>query len=367
VGCAGRALPYPDDSPPRPHGDLAASPDLSRVDASGASDLSPRDLGVSGDLALGDLAAPPDLSARDLALSPVLTSVDLTIPLLSEFTIPTAQSEAIAIAPGADGNLWFAEYGASKIGRITLEGVITEFALAHGSWPEGVVAGADGNIWFPESARSRVGRITPSGDITEFLLNDAAPSAICAGPDGNLWVTDQKHGQVIRITTAGAVTGFALGGVSLLSIAAGPDGRLWIVDYYGSLQSMNVDGTPGPSYPLSYASGSVAAGPDALWITSGNDRSLLRITPAGMSRGFFIPGYSEPVRAAVAPDQVVWFTGQDQAPGGGGDIGRLATDGTITFSPLKAYSMPVAITIGPDGNVWFTEYNPGAIGRLRRN
>jgi hypothetical protein len=166
-------------------------------------------------LALGDLAAAPNLSARDQALSPDLTSLDLTIPLLSELTIPTAQSEAIAISSGADGNLWFAEYGASKIGRITLEGVITEFPLERYSEPEGIAAGADGNIWFPESGRSRVGRITPSG-------------------------------QVIRVTTAGVAPAFALGGVSLLSIAAGPDGRLWIVDCYGSLQSMNVDGTPGP-------------------------------------------------------------------------------------------------------------------------
>ena len=47
----------------------------------------------------------------------------------TEFQIPTPNSRPKGLTVGPDGNLWFTEYAvnASKIGRITSEGVITEF------------------------------------------------------------------------------------------------------------------------------------------------------------------------------------------------------------------------------------------------
>ncbi len=46
--------------------------------------------------------------------------------------------------------------------------------------PAGITTGPDGNLWFTESAANKIGTITPSGEIHEFPLPtpDARPWAI---------------------------------------------------------------------------------------------------------------------------------------------------------------------------------------------
>jgi virginiamycin B lyase len=57
----------------------------------------------------------------------------------------------MGITAGPDGNLWFTEYGGNKIGRITTAGVITEFPIpTDDSEPWGITSGPDGNLWFTE-------------------------------------------------------------------------------------------------------------------------------------------------------------------------------------------------------------------------
>jgi len=81
------------------------------------------------------------------------------------------------------------------------------------SGPSGITAGPDGNLWFTEIDASKIGRITPSGTITEFPTPTAhsAPAGITAGPDGNLWFTEFEEGDNIgRITTSGTITEFPI-------------------------------------------------------------------------------------------------------------------------------------------------------------
>src|SRR5204863_6975908 len=91
--------------------------------------------------------------------------------------------------------------------------VLTEFPARRtaGSEPAGIVAGPDGNLWFTEYGGSRVGKITPAGVVTEYSLGitfQSGPLVIAAGPDGNLWFTENNSNarRVARITPAGAVT-----------------------------------------------------------------------------------------------------------------------------------------------------------------
>ena len=120
-----------------------------------------------------------------------------------------------AITTGPDGNLWFTESSyqedltgeehLGRIGRITLEGEVTEFSDGIEN-PESITAGCDGNLWFTDLVRGTIGRITPKGKITEFSAPvTQEPDAIPAGPDGNLWFTevddDTGDGQIGRIGT----------------------------------------------------------------------------------------------------------------------------------------------------------------------
>ncbi len=125
---------------------------------------------------------------------------------ITEFTIPTSQSEPEGITAGPDGNVWFTEYGSNKIGRITRKGTFTEFRIPTSqSEPYGITAGLDGNLWFTESASgsNKIGRITPDGVITEFPIptSQSFSEGITAGPDGNLWFTEYGSNKTGRITS----------------------------------------------------------------------------------------------------------------------------------------------------------------------
>ena len=75
--------------------------------------------------------------------------------------MPTAASTPVGITTGPDGNLWFTEHDGNKVGRITPDGTITEFAVptANGG-QSGITAGPDNALWFTENAGNKIGRIT---------------------------------------------------------------------------------------------------------------------------------------------------------------------------------------------------------------
>ena len=125
-----------------------------------------------------------------------------TAGAITEYTIPTANSDTDGIRLGPDGNMWFAESDANKIGRITPGGVITEFPIPTPSTQTGHVApGPDGNLWFAEDDAGKIGRITPAGVITEYPLPTpiSGPHYVEMGPDGNLWVTERDANKVAKV------------------------------------------------------------------------------------------------------------------------------------------------------------------------
>jgi FKBP-type peptidyl-prolyl cis-trans isomerase len=98
---------------------------------------------------------------------------------ITEFPIPTPDSQPRAIALGADGNIWFGHVrgrqdrpdhaGAARSPSSTSR----RPTAARARWRPG----PDGNIWFSEFHAGKIGRITPTGQITEF---DAAAPRIPA-------------------------------------------------------------------------------------------------------------------------------------------------------------------------------------------
>ena len=49
----------------------------------------------------------------------------------SEFTLPSTVSTPIGIDVGSDGHLWFTEKAGNRIGRLSPDGTIVEFAIDH--------------------------------------------------------------------------------------------------------------------------------------------------------------------------------------------------------------------------------------------
>jgi virginiamycin B lyase len=168
---------------------------------------------------------------------------------ITEFPTPTPDSGPRALAAGPDGNVWFSEYRANRIARITPDGHITEFELPRpNSGPGDITAGTDGAMWFVELSGgmdglrtdgNRVGRITMDGQITEYAMpaSNESPVNIALGPDHRLWYT---RGHTLgRVNADGSIDEFPMGeNVRAVGLSAGADRqpprrldtRLWFAD-----------------------------------------------------------------------------------------------------------------------------------------
>ena len=92
------------------------------------------------------------------------------------------------IAPGPDGNMWFTETNAGRIGRITTSGQVLEFRIpTANAGPLGIASGPDGRIWFTEQSANRIGRLDPGqGDLA--AVPTASTWALVVMAVGIAWV-----------------------------------------------------------------------------------------------------------------------------------------------------------------------------------
>jgi streptogramin lyase len=318
----------------------------------------------------------PDASSGQTAvtLSPIEMTFDAsTCGAFLEFPIPTAAGNPQGIALGGDGNLWFVETAANKIGRITTTGAVTEFStgLTASSGLARIALGPDGNMWFTESGTGKAGSITPSGTIAEYpIFTGDGPFGIAAGADDNLWVTESSTAKIGIVDTTGALDGepVTTAGSHPNEITSGPDNNLWFTEGQGDrIGRVTTDGvvaefnvpTAG-SVPFG-----ITAGEDGnLWFTECVGNKIGVITTAGAVTEFPVTGGGKPLGITSGADGNIYF-----ALSTGNAIGQIPADGSgtiVEFSTgLTAGSAPNSIAVGADGNLWFTEAGTGKIGRLQ--
>lgn len=301
-----------------------------------------------------------------LALTPEILTGQITGLSSVDITEYGGVAVAQGITAGPDGAVWFTERSAGKIGRISVSGLISEFALSNsGAQPYVITAGPDGALWFTEIMSNKIGRITTDGAITEFPLPTAAasPQGITAGPDGALWFTE-ACGKIGRITTAGAISEFATAaGHDPTSIATGSDGALWFIEWAANKIGRMTTAGSITEFDIATANaglGSIAPGPDgALWFVERDANKIGRITTAGVITEYAIPTANAfPIGITAGPDGALWFTEENSVK-----LGRITTAGAFTEFTLPGGTTPFFITVGPDGAVWFAEYSK--IGRAQ--
>jgi hypothetical protein len=195
--------------------------------------------------------------------------INPTTLTFNEFATPTANAGPFGIAAGPDGNLWFTEFQAAKIGEINpATHAITEFAVPYG--PNGICAGPDGNLWF--TGGNEIGMINPTTHAINEFATTSGTTGITAGPDGNLWFTEYggtSGGYVGMINLANhAIHEFAVPNANPGRIAAAPDGNLWFGDESGKIGIVSpaTDGITEYSIPFANADPfGITAGPDGIW------------------------------------------------------------------------------------------------------
>ncbi len=316
-------------------------------------------------------ASEPAFRAKVGTAAAVLLFLTVTVTAVSGqvitvFETPSQPSGPFGIVSGPDGALWFTESVANKIGRISLDGRVSEFPIpTFNSHPTSIVRGPDEALWFA-GVQGRIGRISTDGAIREIPLSGLVDIAF--GPDGHLWVLFSSGtvasglvDRVGRLEVDGTVTVFTLPRLNVYanSLSPGPDGNMWFTEAGPSgnqIGRITMQGVitefPIPK-PQSFPTG-ITAGPDGnLWFVEENGNNVGRITTAGAITEFPIPTlYSFPRAIVTGPDGNLWFTEK-----GANKIGRVTVEGLITEFELRARipgGDPSDITAGPDGNLWFT-------------
>ncbi len=113
------------------------------------------------------------------------------------------------LALDSNGKLWVGEPGASFFygqGSGQIDEIDPSTGTMTGSFltptpnsqPTSLVAGPDGAVWFTEGNANQIGRITPDGIITEYTVPtpNSGVGGITLGPDGNLWFTEENANQI---------------------------------------------------------------------------------------------------------------------------------------------------------------------------
>ncbi len=292
----------------------------------------------------------------------------------AQFATPTTPSGPTGIATGPDGNLWFTETTADKIGTLDVTtGMVSEYAIpTAASSPTGIATGPNGNLWFTETRANQIGEITTTGAVTEFPIptRNSGPTGIVAGPGGNLWFTEASANQIGEITTTGAVTEFRIPTANSgpTGIALGSDGNLWFTETRASQIGM-INPATGviTEFRIPTANSSptgIATGPDHnLWFTETGANQIGEINPVTHNFAeFAIPtASSSPTGIVAGSDGDLWFTESSA-----NQIGAISptTHDFREYAITTASSGASGIALGPDGNLWFTETSVSKIGQF---
>jgi sugar lactone lactonase YvrE len=301
---------------------------------------------------------------------------------ITEFPLPPG-SGPFFITGGPDGNMWFTDKGNNTIGKIGMNGEVTQYGL--GITPNaglnGITTGPEGNLWFTEREGHKIGRITTGGAVTEFSQGlTGAPDiyGITTGPEGNLWFTETFSSRLGVISpTTGAIKEIPGPTGVYTAIVRGPEGNLWYTvpdqatinrvtaagesKAFGPLSA--ADCAVGATTPCPYPDNIVVGAEGNLWTNEARGNAIVRVTPSGgiseytdgLTHGAGVEGL------ATGPEGDIWFT-ESQAD----QIGRITPTGVITeFSTgLSKEASPLGIALGPDQNLWVTEASGNRIARV---
>jgi streptogramin lyase len=228
---------------------------------------------------------------------------------------------------GPDGNIWFTEFEANKVGRMTPSGELTEFNAPTGSSSlQGITVGSDGNLWIADGGAPVIDRLTPDGVWTQFQLpaGYGTPAAIAAGPNGDIWFTDSQTAKLDRLTVTGQFSQFDLGNL-----------------------------IPGFSTTIAVDS------QDNVWVSDSQHSRVGRLAN-GQFTVMDVTGMRHPwatIRAMVTDAAGnLWFT-EAGGPDPASHIGRITPDGTVSYYELLPGHGAVGLQFDAHGNLWFTEFS----------
>jgi streptogramin lyase len=265
---------------------------------------------------------------------------------------PTPGFHPFHIISGPGGDLWVTLQATDNIhdaiGRMSTSGVLTTFAVpTTKSGPWGLAVGPDGNVWFAEIRAHKVGKLDPNtGTIVEYPVSADFLPADIAWAKGSLYLTGSTTGTIGVMDTAGNFTERDSGLTQADDLGMGPDGNIWISGLEKTHSALAAfDGTSFHVHvypnvlPNSPPAGGLVSGPDGnVWFAAeGTSGCRHGCRPEG-----FLLVYVRH-ELDVQPDALTFSgTGQSQS------IVATETHFTRTFS--AATENPSVATVTPGTN-----------------
>ncbi|MGB4775783.1 MAG: hypothetical protein WBP45_11460, partial [Daejeonella sp.] len=294
---------------------------------------------------------------------PVPANIYITSTFASGFSSPRG------IAMDAAGNLYVAENTASRIKRITPQGVVSVFAGgnygtnngtgigAEFTKPEGLAIDAAGFIYVTDDNGNQVRKITTPGAVVSTLAGSGSSGSndgpgvsatfsslrhVAVDASGNLYVADSGNNKIRKITPAGDVSVFAGTGSTLPTS----------MDGLGSSATFN-----SPNGIATDASGN-------LYIADTYNHNIRKITPAGDvstiagSGGYnsndhltnpLLAGFIEPRGLTIDALGNIYVVDQN-GDGNGNKVRKISTSGEVSTVAGNGSSAPFANGVGTAAN-----------------
>lgn len=245
---------------------------------------------------------------------------------IAEWPVPTPKF-ARDPAVGPDGSVYFAVNRGDRIARFEPKTKhFQEWDVPAGMMPRGLLVARDGKVIFGGAGNSAIGELDPStGKVKLYKLpsGDGDPYTLAQDAEGSIWFTEKKAGRLGKLTRAtGMVTEYPIGN-----------------DPYG----LTVD-----------KRGNV-------WVTRKAADQITQFDPkTGQVTHLLLEKGSQPRRAAMAPDGMLWVTLYG--------LGRLAKIDPMANKVVKEYALPGGPNAGPYamnvdamGRIWTSEIQTDSV------
>lgn len=283
--------------------------------------------------------------------------------------VPTSSAGLGRIVTAPDGNMWFTEEDANKVGRITPGGQITEFDLGQQTVDDtsvqDVAVAPNGTIWVAYDSGWRIKAINSAGQTVRgpYVFDYPYAEQIQVAADGTPWVTmNYNEDFVVRIVGDQALAS-PNSPECQEALARAADGSMWCRTS-GGLTHLNGDASGGVSYPANnYAAYpyAIAAGPvGSIWfgryfsgtMFSSPDDGEVGYLEASTSQitAFNTGSRTAPADLVQGPDGNMWFTSIGAAKG----IGHISAQGRGALTAIGGYA-PRHLTFAKDGSIFATD------------
>jgi len=294
-----------------------------------------------------------------ITLSDGCNALDTGDSKIKLFPVTPISPDVVGMALAPDDSIWWCEAGTGRIGRLGQDGKMSHVQILDRPYGiQQIAMGHDGAFWFTNFNGDKIGRITLQGEITQFKtpgpVIDAREEFRKIEPrQGNSWFGAEM---------------MPIASNSPMAITKGPDNAMWYTEFMGNrVGRIDMDGSfTRFTVPTPYAGPTaIRLGSDGnLWVGYWYSPKIARMTPSGKFTEFDIPKVTKEDMIAglmSAPDGSMWFTQPRAAR-----IGQMTMDGKLSWLelPESVGRFPLGTIIGPDNAIWFGEMAGGRVGRI---